>query len=65
MCAGDLGEDVLEIGGPDEGFGVVVVCGDVVIDSLLQDLDVAEAAASNALGGDVAEPAFDHVQPRT
>ena len=63
-CAGDLGEDVTGLGCPDEGSGVGVVHGDVFVDGGFEFSDAGEAAATDALVGDVAEEAFDHVQPR-
>lgn len=59
----DLGEDVAGAGGPDERFGIDVVMGDIQIDGHLQFRHAGEAVAPDALVGDVAKEALDHVQP--
>jgi hypothetical protein len=60
----DLRQDVLEVRGPHERPRALVVGGDEVVDRVFQVCDAGEAAAADALGGDLAEPAFDQVQPR-
>lgn len=62
--ARDLGQDVASLRSPDEGLGVEVVLADVALDSCHELLDAAEDTAPDALDGDVAEEALDHVQPR-
>ena len=60
----DLLEYVGCLGGPDEGFGVVVVMVDVVEDRCDQLLDTAKDSAAQTIFGQVAEEALHHVQPR-
>ena len=59
----DLLDDLVGGGGPDEGFGVVVVGVDELLYRVDEFLDRGEAAAADRLVGDLAEPAFDEVQP--
>ncbi len=63
MGSRDFGEDVGQVGGPGEGAGRFVVFADVVLDGLHQRVGAGKRAASDALDGDFAEPAFDDVQP--
>jgi hypothetical protein len=46
-----LGEDLVDGFGPDEGLGIVVVLGDVAIDGGLEVDDRVEAAAPESVGG--------------
>ena len=55
-------QDVCRFGGPDEGLGVLVVSVDVFSDGDDQLFEVLEDAGPNAVLGDVAEEAFDHVE---
>jgi hypothetical protein len=48
-----------------EGFGVLVVLDDVVIDGLDQLFDGTKTASPDGLSGDLGEPAFDLINPRT
>src|SRR5262245_48384988 len=50
--------------GPDEGLGVAIVMRDVFLDGANQFREAAEGATSNALPGDLGEPALDEIQPR-
>ena len=59
---GDLAEDEIGRGGPDKGRRLAVVRGDIIQDRLTQMRDGAEVAATNRLGGNLAEPAFDLVE---
>lgn len=52
------------IGGPDEAPGGSIVLGDEAVDGGLKIDDAAEAAAAQALGGQLGEEALDGVQPR-
>lgn len=58
-----LGEDWIGGGGPSEGFAVLVVAGDEVIDSGHQVLDQGEHPRRNGLAGDDRDAALDLVQP--
>ena len=60
----DFFENIGGFGGPDERFWAVVVAIDVVVDGGDEFVDAAENAAANALDGEVAKEAFDHVEPR-
>ncbi len=60
----DLGEDVAGACGPDERLGIDVVMGNIQIDGQLQFCHAGKAVAPDALVGDVAKEALDHVQPR-
>ena len=61
--AADLGEDVGCLGGPDERLWIFVVRGDVLVDGCLQLGHAGEYAAPNTLVRDVAEEAFNHIEP--
>ena len=61
----DLLQDVGGFGGPDEGFGVVVVMVDVVEDRCDQLLDTVKDSAAQPIFGQVAEEAFYHMQTKT
>lgn len=50
-------------GGPDQGSGVVVVSGEVVLDRGDQVWHGVEHAAAQGFVGEHSEPAFDQVQP--
>jgi hypothetical protein len=62
--AGDLGEDVVAGGGPDEWLGVVVVGGEVVLDLGDEVGYGVDHAAVQRLVGQFPEPAFDQPEPR-
>src|SRR5438093_8305603 len=49
---------------PDKNLGILIVSLDVVVDSGDQIRDVLEGASTDALVGNLAEPALHHVQPR-
>ena len=59
----DLGEDGLGGGGPDEGLGVLVVHAQVDLDRGDEVGDARECAAPEVLVGELAEEAFDEVEP--
>jgi hypothetical protein len=61
--AGDFLKDVAGLGGPDERLGIVVVAVDVVTDSHDELFEIVEDAAPDAVFGEIAEEALDHVQP--
>ena len=61
--AGDLFQDVAGLGGPDEGLGIFVVTVDVVTDGHDELFGIVEHAAPDAVFGQAAEEALDHVQP--
>ena len=47
MCPHDLGQDVLQVGGPDERLGVVIVGVDEVLNRRFELFDAVEAAAQD------------------
>ena len=64
MSTGDFFEDVVRLGGPDEGLWVVVVAVDVVADGHDEVFKILKDSTPDAIFGQVAEEALDHVQPR-
>jgi len=65
LSAGDFFEYVVCLGGPDEWLWGVVVAVDVVADGHDELFEILEDSAPNAVFGQVAEEALDHVQPRS
>ena len=61
--AGDFFEDVGCFSGPDEWFWILVVMVDVVADGSDELFEVLEDAAPQLVRGQVAEEAFDHIEP--
>src|SRR3990172_46532 len=61
----DLRQNLLYAGRPDERLGSIVVGFDEFLDGRDQLRNTREAAAANALVGQLAEPAFDQVEPRS
>src|SRR3972149_1590839 len=59
-----FGKDRLDRGGPNEGFGIGVGEFDVLVDCGDKVRHAWESPSSDPLLRDLAEPAFDHVQPR-
>lgn len=51
-------------GGLQEGLWILVMHDDVLLDGGGQLRDAAEHAIAQALGRDIAEVPFDHVEPR-
>ena len=52
-------------GGPTEGFGVLVVFGEVSIDSGLKLSHRRKGSPTDGFGCDTSEEALDHVEPGT
>jgi len=52
----DFCENLFGAGGPDERFGLLIVCLDVVVDRLNQLLDAVKCPASDAFVGDLSKP---------
>src|SRR5215207_6357034 len=65
-CAGPavLGDDGIGLGGPDEGFGVLVAMFDPVGDRGLEVGHGGKGATADALSGDLGKQPFDEVEPR-
>src|ERR1017187_5973408 len=61
----DLFKDIGSLGGPDEWLWALVVLVDVISDSHDQLLGIVKDAATQPVLCDIAEEAFDHVQPPT
>jgi len=49
--------------GSDEGNGVLIVLGEIVVDGLLQLGGAFEGDAADAVSDDLDEEALDHVEP--
>ena len=60
----DFLQDIGGAGGPDEGFGALVVAVDVSADSHYQLLQIAKDATSQPVLRKIAEEALHHVEPR-
>ena len=58
------GDDGVGIGGPDEGFGALIVLGEVAVDGGLEVDQGMEHAAFEAAAGQLGEEALDGIQPR-
>lgn len=56
-------ENVLGCGGPNEGFGMFVMIGEIPVDGDLQIGDAPEYPSTNPLMSDLREKAFHKVQP--
>ncbi len=61
----DLFEDIEGLGGPDERLWTPVVFINELSDSHDEFFGIVKYAAPQSVLGEVAEEAFDHVQPRT
>ncbi len=60
----DLREDVRGARRPDERLGIAVVVFDIVLDRVNEFRHAGEHTAFDCILAQVAEEAFDHVQPR-
>ena len=60
---GDLAEDGVGIGGPDEGFGLGIVVPDEAVDGSLELDDRMEHAALEPAAREPGEEGLDGVQP--
>lgn len=63
MVHGEFGPDGLGCGGPDEGFGHSIGCGDVAGDCRFEIIDRAKDAPLEAVPREFGEEPFDGVQP--
>ena len=59
----EFGEDRVGGLGPSEGFGVIVVLGQIAIDGGLKIEDRSEHTAPEALASEFGEKAFDGIEP--
>jgi hypothetical protein len=57
------GDDFVWIGGPDEGFGMLVVIDNEAVDGGLKIDDALEDTALKAMLGQDGEEAFDSIEP--
>lgn len=57
------GDDLIRIGGPDEGFGVVVSLVEEAVDGGLEFDDRTEDAALETARGELGEEALDGIEP--
>src|SRR5512132_97054 len=57
------GDDGLRVGGPDEGFGIVVVLGEVAVDRGLEIDQRVEYATLQVAPGELGEEALDGIEP--
>ena len=64
MPSPDGGNDLLGVGAPDEGSGLLVMLLDEPIDSGLKVDDGVEDAVFQATTGQLGEEALDRVEPR-
>jgi len=60
----DLGQNLLDAGGPDKRFRMSVVFCQVLVDGALQIAHTRKAAAPNPFLTELAEPPVDKIQPR-
>jgi hypothetical protein len=60
----DLGQDLVDAGGPDKRFRMSVVLGQVLVDGALQVAHSRKAAAPNPFLTELAKPPVDKIQPR-
>src|SRR5262245_342306 len=58
-----LGDNGIWLGGPDEGFGVLVSMFDPVCDSGLEVWHAGEGASADALSRDLGKQPFDEIEP--
>ena len=61
--ASDGGDDVIGIGGPDEGFGALIGLGEEAFDGGLEIDDRVEDPALEAAPGQLGEEALDRIEP--
>ena len=59
----DGGDDLVGIGGPDEGLGVMIGLVEVAVDGGLEVDDGAEDAALQSAPGELCEEALDGIEP--
>jgi hypothetical protein len=59
----DFLKDVRSRGGPDEGFRICIMMGDVFFDCTSKFCDAAERPAAKAVHRKVAEEALYHIKP--
>src|SRR5262249_1432941 len=62
--SGDGVQDFVSRLGPDEGFGVFIMHGEVILDCALKLARAAEGAAAYLLGCERGEETFDQIDPR-
>ena len=63
MPTPDCGDDLVRIGAPDEGSGLLVMLLDEAVDGSLKVDDGVEDAVLQAATGQLGEEALDRVQP--
>ena len=65
MSPTDFVENSLNWSSPDKGYGVTVMCCNVVCDRLNEIANAVERATADTFGGNLTEPSFNEIQPRT
>ena len=59
----DFLQDVIGLGGPNEGLGILIMHSDVLLDNGNQFGNAPKDAALQSISRDAAEEALDHVEP--
>jgi hypothetical protein len=59
----DLFDDGVGVGGPDEGLGVLIGCGEEPVDRSLEIDDASEDPVFETLPGQLGEEALDGIEP--
>ena len=62
-ASGEFGEDRVDGGGPDEGFGACVPSSQEILDRGSEISDAKKGIAADALVGQLGEPTLNEVEP--
>ena len=62
-ASGELGDDGVDSGGPNEGLGVLVPCGQKLLNRSDEIGHAEKASAADPLVGQLRKPTLDQVQP--
>jgi len=63
LTTADFRKNLFDAGSPYEGFGLPFVFGHILLNRCDQLVNAVEAAATNPLVREVAEPALNQIQP--